>query len=250
MRAMILAAGLGTRMRPLTDRLPKALVPVAGRPLIEYALRFVQFYGIEDVVVNLHHLGGRIRDALGDGRTYGLRIRYSPEDPILDTGGAIKQAQPLLDGGPFLVLNADTILDFDLADFLAAHRRAGALATLLLRPNPDPQHFGLIETDRRGLIRRIRGEPHDIAVTETLWPAMFTGCQVLEPAIFAHMPAGRAFSTTHDLYPRLIREGKALLGVQHPGAWMVVDDADGVTQATEALTSDRLCLSYLRPESR
>ena len=245
MRAMILAAGLGTRMRPLTDHLPKALVPVAGRPLIEYALRFVQFHGIEDVVVNLHHLGNKIRDALGDGSTYGLRIRYSPEDPILDTGGAIKQAQPLLDGAPFLVLNADTILDFDVADFLAAHRRAGALATLLLRPNPDPQRFGLIETDRRGLIRRIRGEPHDMIATEELSPAMFTGCQILEPEIFTHMPAGRAFSTTHDLYPRLIREGKELFGMQHPGAWMVVDDAAGVTQATEALTSDRLSLSYL-----
>ena len=247
MRAMILAAGLGTRMRPLTDRLPKALVPVAGLPLIEYALRFVQFHGIEDVVVNLHHLGDRIRDTLGDGSTYGLRIRYSPEDPILDTGGAIKQAQPLLDGAPFLVLNADTILDFDLTDFLAAHRRAGALATLLLRPNPDPQRFGLIETDRRGLIRRIRGEPHDMIATEELSPAMFTGCQVLEPEIFTHMPARQAFSTTHDLYPRLIRNGQALLGVQHPGAWMVVDDAAGVTQATEALTSDRLSLSYLCP---
>ena len=247
MRAMILAAGLGTRMRPLTDRLPKALVPVAGRPLIEYALRFVQFHGIEDVVVNLHHLGDRIRDTLGDGSTYGLRIRYSPEDPILDTGGAIKQAQPLLDGAPFLVLNADTILDFDMADFLATHRRAGALATLLLRPNPDPQRFGLIETDRRGLIRRIRGEPYDMIATEELSPAMFTGCQVLEPEIFDHMPVRQAFSTTHDLYPRLIRNGQALLGVQHPGAWLVVDDAAGVAQATEAVTSNRLRLSYLRP---
>ena len=247
MRAMILAAGLGTRMRPLTDHLPKALVPVAGRPLIEYALRFVQFHGIEDVVVNLHHLGDRIRDTLGDGSTYGLRIRYSPEDPILDTGGAIKQAQPLLDDAPFLVLNADTLLDFDLTDFLAAHRRAGALATLLLRPNPDPQRFGLIEADRRGLIRRIRGEPHDMIVTEELSPAMFTGCQVLEQEIFDHMPARQAFSTTHDLYPRLIRNGQALFGVQHPGAWLVVDDAAGVAQATEALTSDRLRLSYLHP---
>lgn len=247
MRAMILAAGLGTRMRPLTDRLPKALVPVAGRPLIEYALRFVKFHGIEDVVVNLHHLGDRIRDALGDGGAYGLRIRYSPEDPILDTGGGIKRAQPLLDGAPFLVLNADTILDFDLADVLAAHRRAGALGTLLLRPNPDPQRFGLIETDRRGITRRIRGEPHDVAMTEKLSPAMFTGCQILEPEIFDHMPAGCAFSTTHDLYPRLIRKGKALFGVQHTGTWMVVDDAAGVTEATGALTSGRLSLSYLHP---
>ena len=127
---------------------------------------------------------------------------------------------------------AGTILNFDLADFLAAHRRAGTLATLLLRPNPDPQRFGLIETDRRSLIRRIRGEPHDVAVTGKLSPAMFTGCQILETEIFDHMPARHAFSTTHNIYPQLIRKGKALFGVQHPGAWMVVYDTARVAQAT------------------
>ena len=142
---------------------------------------------------------------------------------------------------------AATVLDFDLADFLSVHRRAEALVTFLLRPNPDPQRFGLIEADRRGLIRRIHGEPYDVIVAEALSPALFTGCQILEPEIFDHMSVGRAFSATHDLYPRLIRKGQALLGVQHPGAWMVADDAAGVAEATAALTSGRLRLSYLRP---
>ena len=109
MRAMILAAGFGTRLRPLTNTVPKALVPVAGRPLIEYSLLFLKAYGIENVVINLHHLGEKIREALGDGSAYGLRITYSPEDPILESGGGIKNAQPFLDGETFLVLNCDTI---------------------------------------------------------------------------------------------------------------------------------------------
>ncbi len=246
-RAMILAAGLGTRMRPLTDTLPKALVPVAGRPLIEYALLFVKSHGIEEVVLNLHHLGHLLREALGDGGTHGLRITYSAEDPILDTGGGIKKAQPFLDGEPFLVLNADTILDFDLTAFLAVHQRTRAIGTLLLRPNPDEATYGLIETDRTGAIRRIRGEPSEIEINEPLSRFMFTGCQVLEPRIFEAMPVGRAFSTTHELYPQLIHRGETLQGFVHSGPWMVVDDADGIKRATKAIVSGQLRLSYLRP---
>ena len=246
-RAMILAAGFGTRMRPLTDTLPKALVPVAGRPLIEYTLLFVKSHSIEEVVLNLHHLGYLLRDALGDGSAYGLRITYSPEDPILDTGGGIKNAQPFLDGEPFLVLNADTILDFDLTAFLATHRQTQAIGTLLLRPNPDEMTYGLVETDRTGAIRRVRGEPSEVEVNEPLFRFMFTGCQVLEPRIFECMPEGRAFSTTHELYPQLIHRGETLQGFVHSGPWMVVDDADGIKRATKAIVSGQLRLSYLRP---
>ncbi len=247
MRAMILAAGFGTRMRPLTDTLPKALVPVAGRPLIEYTLLFVKSHGVEEVVLNLHHLGHLLRDALGDGSAYGLRITYSPEDPILDTGGGIKNAQPFLDGEPFLVLNADTILDFDLTAFLAAHQQAHAIGTLLLRSNPNEATYGLIETDRTGAVRRIRGEPSEIEINEPLSRFMFTGCQVLEPRIFEYMPEGRAFSTTHELYPQLIHRGETLQSFVHSGPWMVVDDSDGIKRATKAIVSGRLRLSYLRP---
>lgn len=247
MRAMILAAGLGTRMRPLTNSIPKALAPVAGRPLIEYTLLFVKAQGIEEVVINLHHHGQKLRETLGNGSTYGLRITYSPEDPLLDTGGGIKKAQPFLDGEPFLVLNSDTILDFDLTAFLAVHHRTHAIGTLLLRPNPDSEQYGLIETDQQGAIRRIRGEPSEIEVNRPLSDFMFTGCQVLEPRIFDYMPEGRAFSTTHKLYPQLIRRGETLQSFLHAGAWRVVDDTDGIARATQAIVSGQLRLSYLRP---
>ena len=247
MRAMILAAGFGTRMRPLTNTIPKALAPVAGRPIIEYALLFLKSRGIEEVVINIHHLGNKLRETLGDGSSYGLQIVYSPEDPILDTGGGIKKAQAFLEGEPFLVLNSDTILDFDLAAFLAAHRQAKTIGTLLLRPNPDPEQYGIIQTDRKGAIRRIRGEPKEIAINEPLSSFMFTGCQILEPRIFDCMPDKRAFSTTHELYPQLIRKGEMLHSVLHPGAWMVVDDTAWIARATQAIVSGQMRLSYLRP---
>jgi NDP-sugar pyrophosphorylase family protein len=245
MRAMILAAGLGTRLRPLTDSVPKALVPVAGRPLVEYSLLWLRSQGIQDVVMNLHHHGEKIRAALGDGSVYGLRITYSSEDPILDTGGGIKKAQPFLDGETFLVLNCDTILDLDLSILLDTHRRNQAVATLVLRADPEARRYGIIETDRRGRVRRFLGQPPE--VNATLSPFMFTGLQILEPRVFDFMPAHKAFGTTRETYPQLLQAGEPLYGFIHSGPWMVVDDAEGMARATRAIISGRVRLSYLRP---
>ncbi len=245
MRAMILAAGFGTRLRPLTNTVPKALVPVASRPLIEYGLLWLHAQGIEEVVINLHHLGGKIREALGDGSVYGLRITYSPEDPIFDTGGGIKKAQPFLDGETFLVLNCDTIIDLDLNVLLDTHRRTHALATLVLRADLAANRYGIIETDRSGRIRRFLGQPPE--VNAALSPFMFTGLQILEPRIFDFMPANRAFGTTRETYPQMLQVGEPLWGFVHTGPWMVIDDAAGMARATQAIIAGQLRLSYLRP---
>lgn len=245
MRAMILAAGLGTRLRPLTNTVPKALVPVAGRPLIEYGLLFLKSHGIEDVVINLHHLGEKISAALGDGSVYGLRITYSPEASVLGTGGGIKKAQAFLDGETFVVLNCDTILDLDLGALLAAHRQNHATATLVLRPDPEAARYGILETDAGGRIRRFLGQPAE--VSEPLSAFMFTGLQVLEPRIFDFMSEGKTFGTTVETYPQMLRTGEPLYGFIHTGPWMVVDDAAGMARATQAIISGTLRLPYLRP---
>jgi len=242
---MILAAGFGTRLRPLTNTVPKALVPVAGRPLIEYGLLFLRSRGVKEVVINLHHLGEKIRAALGDGSVYGLHITYSPEDPILETGGGIKKAQALLDGETFVVLNCDTILDLDLSALLTMHRKHSAVATLVLRPDSEAARYGILETDIGGRIRRFLGQPAE--VSEPLSPYMFTGCQMLEPRIFTFMPTEKLFSTTRETYPQMLRVGEPLYGFIHTGPWMGVDDAEGVARATQAIISGRVCLSYLRP---
>jgi len=245
MRAMILAAGLGTRLRPLTDTVPKALVPVAGRPLIEYCLLFLRSQGITEVVINLHHLGEKIRAAVGDGGLYGMRIFYSPEDPILETGGGIKNAQPLLDEDTFVVVNCDTILDLNLREALAFHRQKQAVATLVLRPDPDIDQYGVLQINEQGRIRRIR--EHVLDINESLSSYMFTGLQILEPRVFDFMPEVKPFSTTRETYPRMMHTGEALYGFVHAGPWMVVDDQAGVARATQALISGQVRLSYLRP---
>jgi mannose-1-phosphate guanylyltransferase len=245
MRAMILAAGLGIRLRPLTNAVPKALVPVAGRPLIEYGLLWLKSQGIREVLINLHHLGDKIRAAVGDGSIYGLRITYSHEEPILDTGGGIKKAQAFLDGETFVVLNCDTILDLDISALLAAHRRNHATATLVLRPDPEAARYGILETDASGRIRRFLGQPAE--VEGSLSEFMFTGCQMLEPHIFDLMPEEKPFSTTRETYPQMLRAGEPLYGFIHTGPWMVVDDAEGMARATQAIISGQVRLSYLRP---
>jgi NDP-sugar pyrophosphorylase family protein len=245
MRAMILAAGFGTRLKPLTDTMPKALVPVAGRPLIEYGLLFLRSQGITEVIINLHHLGDQIRAALGDGSLYGVRIFYSEEETILETGGGIKKAQPLLDGDTFVVLNCDTILDGHLQTMLGFHRQQQAVATLVLRSDPDIARYGTLEVNTEGRIRRIR--EHTLAVDEPRFPYMFTGLQILEPRVFEFMPDVKPFSTTRETYPKIMSAGEPLYGFITNGPWMVVDDAEGMARATHAILSGQVRLSYLRP---
>src|SRR4029453_13199010 len=124
---------------------PKPLLQIAGEPLIAYSLALLRAAGIHEGIVNLHHPGEGLRPAPGDGSSYGVSITYSPEDPILDTGGAIKKAQPFLQGDRFVVLNADIICDVDVRAVVAWHAERGALATMVLRPDPDVARWGTIE---------------------------------------------------------------------------------------------------------
>jgi len=224
MRAMILAAGKGSRLQPLTDTTPKPLIEVAGRPMIAFALKLVQEAGIHEVVINLHHLGGQIRTALGDGRAYGVHISYSVEDPILDTGGGIAQARELLAGERFVLLNSDVCIDIALASVIEFHQERGALATMVLRPDPDAARYGIIEVDRTQRIRRFLGKTAAGAPPPTadLTPLMYTGIIVFEPTVFRYFPPG-IYSLTRDVFPRMLDAGEALFGYVHHGYWRILD---------------------------
>jgi NDP-sugar pyrophosphorylase family protein len=225
---MVLAAGYGKRLRPLTDRVPKALISVAGRPLIAYPLAVLREAGIREVLINLHHLGEQIRAALGDGASSGMSIRYSQENPILDTGGAIKKAEPFLrQAGTFAVINADTVIDIDLREVVAWHRRNGALATMVLRPDPRAARYGLIEIDRAGRVRRFLGRPAD--APGPLEALMFTGVHLFEPELFDFMSEGR-FGVTAVTYPALIAAGAPVFGYRFRGFWQVLDTHAGLAE--------------------
>jgi mannose-1-phosphate guanylyltransferase len=238
MKAMVLAAGLGTRLRPLTNDRPKALVEVGGRPVITYNLALLRHFGITDVVVNLHHHGDALRTALGDGAALGLTIAYSPEDPLLDTGGGIRHAQSLLGGDDFLVLNGDTIIDLPLDRLVASHRASGAVATLVLRRDPEQARYGEIEVDRTQRIRRFLGRPW--VVNEPLTSYMFAGVHVVSPEIFRFMPAAGSFSMTHQTYPAALAAGAGLYGFPFAGFWRVIDTPADRDRAAHEVATMRL----------
>jgi len=232
-RAMVLAAGFGKRLAPITHTTPKPLVPVAGRPLLDRLLEFLRAGGIEEVVINLHHLGHRIEEHVGDGRRFGLRVHYSPEDPILDTGGGIKRAERLLAGEPFVVANGDSLLEIRLRDLLEWHRARGGVATLMVRPDPNAARYGLVELAADDRVRRIVGLPPGAAPGTRGF--MFPGLHVLEPEVFRWMDAGGVFSITRVTYPRMIAAGVPVFGCVTPARWITIDTPEALAAADRVL---------------
>jgi NDP-sugar pyrophosphorylase family protein len=214
MKAMVLAAGLGLRMRPLTRRRAKPVLPVLNRPLLHWTLELLARQGVTECLVNLHHRPETVIAAVGDGRGLGLRVRYSHEPRILGTGGGPRKVRGLLGDEPFLLVNGDVLFDFDLARLLARHRAAGAQATLALKRNPDPGIYGAVVTGPGGWIRSLAGLPRPARGTVSL----FTGIHVLEPGLLDRLPPGRSESVP-DLYAPLLAEGGRVLGVRVRGAW-------------------------------
>ena len=236
-RAMILAAGFGTRLRPITHEIPKPMVTVGPDPLIVRTIRQLGRAGIREVVVNLHHLGHRIREALGDGSELGVHLIYSEEGEILGSGGGIKLAEPHLTQGTFIVVNGDVLMDVDYAAVLAFHRQKDALATMVLRPDPDPDEWGAIEIDAE---QRIRQFVHKLPPVDVpLRKLMFTGVHVLEPAVFDYLPT--TFSSINDVfYPRAISEGRAIYGYVHEGYWSDVGTLERLEEARRDAEAGRI----------
>ena len=248
MKAMVLAAGQGTRLRPVTDGRPKALVPVAGRPMIEYALLLLRHYGIREIIINLHHFGEQIEKYLGDGRKLGLELSYSIERELLGTGGGLLKAKPFLQDGTFIVINTDALIDLNLAELIAFHRQMSAAATLVLRPDEKADQYGSMDIDVRGQIYRFleaKAPTPSVGPTRKL---MFTGVQIFEPKVFGYMDANEGaqkFSTTMQTYPRMLQAGEALYGFCFDGFWQDLGTVERIKKTEERLRTGHLNLHYL-----
>lgn len=214
MKAMVLAAGLGTRMRPLTLLKAKPALPVLNRPLIQWTLDLLAHHGVTEVVINLHHLPRTVMQAVGSGRRFGLRVEWSHEARILGTGGGPRKARDFFGDEPFFLVNGDVLFDFDLTDLLRRHRAAGSRATLALLANPEPRRYSPIVTGTGGWVRSLAGLPRPARGH----PALFTGVHVLDPALLERLPEGPC-DIVRDLYAPLIDEGEDVLGVRLRGAW-------------------------------
>lgn len=230
MKAMILAAGLGTRLRPLTNTTPKPLLPMGGIPLIVWNLLLLRRHGFHEVVINLHYLAPMIEQALGDGSTFGLRIQYSHEPVILGTGGGIKQAESYFSGEPVLVLNGDTLVELDLEALMAFHRSKKAAATLVVRKDADAATWGLVEVGQEHRIVRITGK----GLTETCptVPRMFAGIHILEPRLLQDVPKG-VMSSIIDPYVAAISRGDTVLGYDLNGYWSDIGTVERYEQAEQ-----------------
>ena len=231
--AMLLAAGLSTRLGPLSEQRPKPLLPVNNRPLIRWGVDLFQHHGVSDFVVNLHLHGEKIREELGSGTRNAERgtrsggraadgvgtdrftIAYSVEEPeILGTGGGIKRMAAMMPRQTCLVANAKIICDVDLSAVLELHRRSGALATMVVRPDEHAERWGAIGVDPEGRVRRLleqRGEGAEGATAR-----MFTGIHVLEPEFIDRIPDGPC-CVIRTAYEQLFREGAPISGYVHRG---------------------------------
>ncbi len=218
MRAMILSAGYGTRLWPLTEDRTKPAIPILGKPLVGYVAEYLARNGCDEIVVNLHHRPESVRRALGDGSRFGVNLHYVEEPEILGTSGAIDNARALLDGETFAVVNGKIITDIDLSAAFETHRRTGALATLVLLPNVACERFSVVESDG-GFLRGFGGMPAQDEYSADAPPLMFTGIQILEPKIFDYIPPGVFSHSTTDVYPQAVAKGERIAVHVAKGNW-------------------------------
>jgi NDP-sugar pyrophosphorylase family protein len=212
---MVLSAGYGTRLWPLTEDRTKPAIPILGKPLVGYVAEYLAQYGLNEIVVNLHHRPGSVRAALGDGSRFGVKLTYVEEPEILGTSGAFDNARDLFMDDTFVVVNGKIITDINLRDAFETHRRSNALVTLVLMQNRKFEKFSVVET-RDGMVTGFGGMP---CKEQTAPPLMFTGIQILEPRIFEYIPRNVFSHSTTDVYPQAIANGERIAAHVAEGKW-------------------------------
>ena len=217
MKTMILAAGFGTRLFPLTIDRTKPAIPFLGKPLVGYVAEYLATFGLREFVVNLHHQPDSVIEALGDGSAFGVRIDYTREVPdILGTAGGLDNAREFLQDDTFLIVNGKIITDIDIAAAIETHKRSGAIATMVLKPNAKREKFTIVETED-GFVKgfgesarpvteeEIRDTEH-----EPFTPLMFTGIHIMEPAVFDFIPRGVYSDIVPVFYNPALAQGEKI----------------------------------------
>jgi NDP-sugar pyrophosphorylase family protein len=218
MKAMILAAGFGTRLRPLTNKVPKPMVPIMNRPILEHTIHLLRSNGISDITVNLHHLPEMIQEYFGDGKDFGVQLHWSHEPEILGTAGGIKKAQQFLEGDSFLVINSDVIVDIDLNEVIAFHKTQGSALTRVVREGASPEQCDPIEVDDNDRIVHMVGAS-SMNMPDDTTRVLFTGIQVMEPEIFDRIPENKFYGTTTDVFPGMLEDELPMFVYWHRGYW-------------------------------
>ncbi|MDI6630922.1 MAG: mannose-1-phosphate guanyltransferase [Bacillota bacterium] len=236
MKAIIMAGGEGSRLRPLTCNRPKPMVPVVNRPIMAYCVDLLKKYGITEIGVTLRYLPDAIQEYFRDGSDFGVRLRYFIEESPLGTAGSVKNAASFLDR-TFVVVSGDALTDVELSEAVAFHRKQGALATIVLTRVKCPLEYGVVITGESGRIRRFLEKP---GWGEVFSDTVNTGIYILEPEVLDYFAANQEFDFSKDLFPLLLRENKPLYGVVLDGYWCDVGGLEVYLQAQQDVLSRKV----------
>jgi mannose-1-phosphate guanylyltransferase/phosphomannomutase len=238
-KAVVMAGGEGTRLRPLTSNQPKPMVPIVGKPCMEHIVELLKKHGFDDIVVTLAFMPQAIRSYFGAGEAQGVSIRYSVEESPMGTAGSVKLAEDALDES-FLVISGDALCDIDLAQLVGFHEEKEALVTIGLVSVDNPLEFGIVVTDEDGRIERFLEKPS--------WGQVFTdtintGIYVLDPQVLRHVPEGQPFDFSKELFPLLLEMGRPLYGYVAEGYWQDIGNLDQFRQANFDALDERVALN-------
>ncbi|MGN6089280.1 MAG: sugar phosphate nucleotidyltransferase [Actinomycetales bacterium] len=216
MKAVVMAGGEGTRLRPMTSSMPKPLLPVVNRPIMEHVLRLLRRHGITETVVTVQFLASLIRNYFGDGSDLGMTLHYATEQTPLGTAGSVKNAENILRDEPFLVISGDALTDIDLTALIDFHKAKGGLVTVCLKRVEDPVEFGITIVDDDGVVQRFLEKP--------TWGQVFsdtvnTGIYVMQPEVLDHVAAGEVVDWSGDVFPALMAAGHDIYGYVAEGYW-------------------------------
>lgn len=240
MKAVILAGGKGTRLYPVTrGDIPKPMVPLGGRPVLEWLIRHLNECGIREVCCTLQCLPEQIRDYFGDGSAFGVHMEYRQETKPLGTAGAVRNCRDFVGEEPFFVLSGDGVFDFDLQRLMDKHRRQQSRVTMALSPLSAPLSYGLALTDRQGRVRGFIEKPVWERVVTDL---VNTGIYVLSPEVLDAVPTDTPFDFARDLFPRLLSQGQPLYGLPMEGYWRDIGEPESYYQANLDALQGRLRL--------
>ncbi len=237
MKAVVMAGGEGTRLRPMTASMPKPLLPIVNKPIMEHVLRLLQRHGFTETVVTVQFLASVVRNYFGDGEELGMQLHYATEETPLGTAGSVKNAEALLRDDTFLVISGDALTDFDLTDLVKFHHDKGALVTVCLTRVPDPLEFGITIVDDEQRVQRFLEKP--------TWGQVFsdtvnTGIYVMEPEVFDHVTAGEVVDWSGDVFPALLAAGLPIYGYIAEGYWEDVGTHESYMRAQADVLSGRV----------
>ncbi len=242
MKAVVMAGGEGSRLRPITSNRPKPLVPICNQPIMEHILHLLKRHGITNVVTTLYYLSDEIQSYFGDGSDFDVTMEYSIEAQPLGTAGSVKQAESMLRDGTFLIISGDALTDCDLTKAIAFHKKKKSVATLILCRVPNPLEFGVVFTNPEGKVERFLEKP---SWSEVFSDTVNTGMYILEPEVFQMMEPGVSYDWSSDIFPLLLEKGQPMYGYVMEEYWADVGSLAQYREAHEHLLSQQVKLPVL-----